>query len=95
MTEETKYGVAWFEPDQWEELKSVSADSSKLGATYEAWLSNFNQTIGKMQATGVVIEKVSVDIAELVVWSTVNGLEVDSASRSGFVTHKLLQNAGK
>ncbi len=40
MTKDAKVCVAWFEPEQWEELKAASAVSSILETTYEEWHSN-------------------------------------------------------
>ena len=89
MTKEVRIGVAWFESEQWEELKAVSADSSILETTYEEWHSNILKTLGEMNSGGLIVHKVKVNIAELVKWSKERGVQIDAQVRSEFVAQKL------
>ena len=87
--------VAWFESNQWDELKAVSVDSSKLEATYEEWKSNADNTFEKMQSGGLVIHRIQIDIGELVEWSQKKGVPIDGNARSEFAIQKFAQLDGE
>jgi len=95
MTKEVKVGVAWFEPDQWEYLKAVSVDSTILEPNYEDWRSNIEKTIQEMRAGGLPIQKVHIDVHDLVDWCKAEDIQVDGNARSEFAAYKLKQTSGE
>ena len=84
-----KAGVAWYRPEQWKRLRQVADDVNELEETYEEWLSLATQKIAELQAQGIQIEKVEIDINELLTYCNIRGLPVTAKSRAEFVTDKL------
>jgi hypothetical protein len=84
-----KVGIAWYRPEQWGHLRQISDDVNKLEESYEEWLSIATKTLGELQAQGMEIEKVEIDINELHAYCNDQGIPVNAKSRSEFVTDKL------
>jgi hypothetical protein len=84
-----KVGIAWYRPEQWGRLRQISDDVNKLEESYEEWLSIATKTLGELQAQGMEIEKVEIDINELQAYCNDRGMPVNAKSRSEFVTDKL------
>jgi len=76
--------IAWFEANQWEKLIEVSIDSSSLGETYEVWRNNAETMIEKMQSGGMILQKIQVEVDELVEWAKRKGVPIDGKARSEF-----------
>jgi len=89
MANNPKVCVAWFEVDQWEKIRDVSTDSSRLESTYDEWRSNIEKTIQEMNSGGLVIHKVPVDVHELVSWCKSKDIQIDGKARSEFAAYKL------
>ena len=85
----TKFGFAWYRPEQWSRLREVSADRAELEETFAEWESLAEQTLRSLQTQGMHIEKVMVDVEELLVWCKDRGLPVDASARSHYVTDLL------
>lgn len=80
--------IAWFEPEEWDQLRQIAADGDQL-ASYEEWKTTEEANIRQLEREGVVVEKVVVDLSELKVWCDGNGLTLDRMARASFATHKL------
>ena len=89
MTKQIEYGVAWYVPGQWKKLKEVSSDSLQLEATYEEWISNAEKSIAELESKGMIIQRVNIEIDELVEWSKANNIQIDGKARSQFAAIKL------
>jgi hypothetical protein len=81
--------LAWFKPEQWESLKAESADRERLEETYELWLEAAEATVEQLAAEGVVVERIEVDLDELVAWCRENSLTLDASARANFAAEKL------
>jgi len=86
-------GVAWYEPEQWERLLDISADRDELEATHAEWERNAVQSMKRLSRGGVWLEKVTVDLEELVQWCLSRNLPVDGKSRAAFASEKLRQGS--
>lgn len=82
-------GIAWFQPDQWPQLREVSADRESLETTHEEWERTASKTLKRLRREGIDVRKVPVDIAELVEWCNRSGTPINSAARADFASHKL------
>lgn len=93
MTEEEKHyaGICWFEKNQWEKLKEVAEDRDRLEETWEEWHARSLDMIDTFATRNIFIEKVSVDLEELIQWCEKNDKSINSATRAEFVTQKMLQ----
>ena len=86
---ETKLGVAWYRKEQWERLRSVSSDRDGLETAFEEWEESAKRKFNELRIAGNAVEKVDVDVEELVTWCKGRGMEIDGKARSHFVADKL------
>jgi len=84
-----KVGMAWYRPEQWGRLRQISDDVNDLEETYEEWLSIATQKLAELQALGMEIEKVEIDINELQAYCNNQAAPVNAKSRAEFVTDRL------
>jgi hypothetical protein len=84
-------GVAWYRPEQWQRLREVSEDADNLEETYDAWLKSAERMIRDGIPAGVVVEKIDVDIEEMLAWCNVLGLPMNAASRARFISERVRQ----
>lgn len=82
-------GVAWYRRDQWQRLLEIAEDADELSETYESWLSEAEKAIRLMAAENVFLEKVDVDVEEILAWCNARDLPVDSKARSNYVVEKM------
>jgi hypothetical protein len=84
-----KFGFAWFRPEQWSRLRQVSADREELEETLAEWESRAEETLGSLQAQGMNIERVIVDVEEVLAGCKHRGLPFDANARSHYVADLL------
>jgi len=84
-------GVAWYRPEQWDRLREVSEDVENLEETYDAWLHTAERMIREGIPADVVVEKIDVDVEEVLAWCNVRGLQMNAASRARFVSERVRQ----
>ena len=84
-------GVAWYRINQWQRLRAVSIDADNLEDTYEEWLREAEQKVAEFGALGLRVEKVDVDVEQLIAWCNERGLKLDGGARSMYVTERLCQ----
>lgn len=82
-------GVAWYRPEQWKRLREISSDVDELEETYDEWLQAASMNFEEVEKLGVYLQKVDIDVNELLMWCGIRGLPVNGESRSRFVTEKL------
>ncbi len=78
-------GVCWFQPEQWDRLKEISDDRDALEDSYEEWRRNASSTIHELMAVDQIIEKVKINLEELLIWCNEKGVLVNSESRAEYV----------
>ena len=84
-------GVAWYRPEQWQRLREVSEDVDNLEETYDAWLQTAERMIRDGIPTDVAVEKIDVDVEEVLAWCNEMGLPMNAASRARFVSERVRQ----
>ena len=84
-------GVAWYRPEQWQRLREVSEDVENLEETYDAWLQTAERMIRDGIPADVVVEKIDVDVEEVLAWCNVMGLPMNTASRARFESERVRQ----
>ena len=85
----TKFGIAWYRPEQWSRLLEVSDDRDDLEATFAEWERLAEEKFRALQAEGMNIEKVVVDIDDHLAWCKSRKLSVDDSARSHYVADLL------
>jgi pantothenate kinase-related protein Tda10 len=82
-------GVAWYRPEQWARLREISDDVEDLDDTYEEWRQKAEQVLRNGIAADMTMEKVDIDVEEVLAWCNVLGLPMNSRSRSRYVSDRL------
>jgi len=83
--------MAWYRPDQWTLLRAVSTDREELEETYEEWLGAASRQVRELQARGLQVRKIDVEVAALVRWCNSQGRAVDGEARAEYAGHGLGQ----
>jgi hypothetical protein len=84
-------GVAWYRPEQWDRLREVAEDVDNLEETYDAWLKTAEQMIRDGIPSEVQVEKIDIDVEEVLAWCNVHSLPMNASSRSRFVSERVRQ----
>ncbi|SRR6266567_7394826 len=84
-------GIAWYRPGQWERLREVAEDAENLEETYEAWLQTAERMIREGIPANISIEKVDLDVEEVLAWCNARGLAINAETRSRYVSERLRQ----
>jgi hypothetical protein len=82
-------GLAWYRPEQWARLIEVSADAGNLESTHEKWEVIAEKAVADFAQEGVAVQRVDVDVEELVEWCLARQCPVNAQARSSFAAHKL------
>jgi hypothetical protein len=82
-------GVAWYRREQWQRLREVSEDVDNLEETYDAWLQTAEGMIRDGLPPNAVVEKIDIDVEEVLAWCNILGLPMNAASRSRFVSERV------
>ncbi len=91
---QTRVGVAWYKPSEWEQLRQAVTDPERLELTHREWLQIAKKGCRELQANGFDYERVIVAVDELVAWCRDRGVPVDADARSQFAAFKLSKRAG-
>lgn len=84
-------GVAWYRPEQWARLREVSEDVENLEETYDAWLQTAERLIRDGIPPEEVVERIDIDVEEVLAWCNTHGLPMNASSRSKFVSERVRQ----
>ena len=82
-------GVAWYQPEQWPLLKKNAADPDVLEDTYEEWLKMAETAVINLEKQGVLIERVTINIEDLLRWCRARNRPLDGSARAEFTTRQL------
>ncbi len=88
-------GVCWYQSGQWERLREISEDRNDLEETYEEWRKNAHKTIQDLESEGHRIQKVKIDLEELVIWCNEKRIPINMAARAEYVSTLLQQKYNK
>jgi hypothetical protein len=84
-----RLGLAWFDREQWQRLTEVVPDRSELDETFEQWERNARKAMKELERRGQLVEKVLINVDELLAWCTLTGLAPNGKGRSEFVLEVL------
>jgi len=84
-------GVAWYRPEQWARLREIYEDVENLDDTYEEWRQKAEQVLRDSIPADVTMEKVDIDVEEVLAWCNVLGLPMNAQSRARYVSDRLRQ----
>ena len=72
-------------------MKEEAADPDVLEETYEEWLGIAQKAVLDFGRQGVRVERVDVDLEELLAWCRANNRPLDGKARAEFTTRQLRQ----
>jgi hypothetical protein len=78
-------GVGCYSRTEWQKLREVAADPERLENSYEEWLAVFDQAWRKMEASGIALVKVPVDVSGLINWCRGRNMPIDGKARAQYV----------
>lgn len=84
-----KLGMAWYKKDQWNDWLKVRSDRNKIEKTYEEWEQMASDKILELLSNGTQVQKIVVDLHEVVKWCEFKNINIDATSISQFVTEIL------
>ncbi len=87
-TEKPVLGVGWYKKEQWPLLREKSKDAEELEETYDDWVANSNDTINNLSKSNYYIEKIEIDVEELIEWCKKENCVLNGESRSKYITLK-------
>ncbi len=76
--------VAWYKPEQWEQLRNTAADPDRVPTTFEEWHVNAKRRDAELAAEGFSVEKVFVDIPTMLNWLRAQGRKNTTEDRLAF-----------
>jgi hypothetical protein len=82
-------GVAWYRPEQWVRLREICVDRASVEWTHAEWLVNATNRFAELTAQGYRLERVDVDVEQLLAWCLAQGKVVDGPARSAYAAHLL------
>jgi len=82
-------GIAWYRRNQWARLLEVSADASELEPTWREWHIAALRQLRHLHKQGIALEKVPVDVDDLMRWCQSRGRVIDGAARSEYAAFLL------
>ena len=86
-------GVAWYSSNEWQQLREVAADPERLEKTYQEWLVVVDQACQKIEASGIAIVKVPIDVHGLIGWCRERNLPIDGKARAQYVVEVMKTGA--
>lgn len=85
--------IAWYRPEDWEELLRISVDSDQLEATHAEWLKAATKAREDFLARGAFVHKVIVDLKELQEWCARRRVPIDAGARAEFACERIQKTA--
>ena len=82
-------GLAWYRPDQWPRLRAISEDRDQLELNHEEWLRMASERFDDLRRQGQQVQKVEVDVEDLLKWCRTRGLPVNSSTRAQYAAARL------
>jgi len=86
---ETAFGFAWFDREQWSRMAEIAEDRAAMDDSFEDWESSALSALRDLEAKGVTVEKVPIDVPAFAAWCREKGLPLTSGSRAKYVSFVL------
>ena len=80
LVTETVLGMAWYTPEAWARLKAIP--EARVDMSYRAYVRNYEAYVRRFAAEGIKVERVAVDVDQMLAWCHRNGYAVDTTGRT-------------
>jgi len=81
--------IAWYRREQWGMLRAVSADAAKLEESYDDWLEFASRHVKELEARGIGVHKIDVEVGALTRWCKRQRRPVDGEARAEYAQRGL------
>lgn len=95
MDEPVSMAFPWYRPEEWARLATVADDRDAMEPSYRDWLTAAEKNILQMALAGIRVQRVEIDVAELVTWCAARNLPNTSATRSQYAFELIQRTAGR
>ncbi len=82
---ERQVNLAYYRPQDWTRLLSITEDRKDLHDTWEEWHQEYLATMKKLRSMGLHVNQFTIDLDELVQYCFLKGMRITSSARSQFV----------
>lgn len=84
-------GLCWIKEDQWLRLLEVAEDKASLEATWQEWEAKSLEMIKVFATRNILIEKIAVDVEDLISWCQKSDKPVSASTRAEYVTALMME----
>lgn len=77
-------GIAWYELEDFDELKAIMKDGNLLAPTYHQWRLSAETAERKLRRQGHKVVRANIRPVEFVEWCRSRGLDVDAKARQHY-----------
>ena len=88
-SENLEVAIAWYRLEQWALLRAVSADGQSLEETYETWAAFASEQVRDLEAKGLRVHKIDVELGALMRWYESERRAVDGDARAEYARRGL------
>lgn len=81
-------GMVWYRQEDFDRLKAMFSDGSKIGPTFDDWLDSAQKGYEKLTADGNVVVKAYIDPESFPQWCAEHGKELDARGRSAYANER-------
>jgi len=82
-------GVAWYRAEDYPRLLEVATDRKGMHSRFVDWEQSALLNNDKLREQGIRIEKIEIDLEELIAWCNARNRSNDGAARAEFAVEKL------
>jgi len=82
-------GITWYNPDQYDVVRSYCVDGEKMDRTFEEWKAGAENAVRELRSDGNEVVRVDFDLEEFRVWCSAKGKKPNASSRSEYTVEKL------
>jgi len=93
MNRDPVIAFAWYDEVQWHLLITVVPDRNELDDTFQEWEQSAIESVQRLEAQGLVVERIPVYVGALCSWCRERNLPVNGAARAQYVAG-LLRHKG-
>jgi len=86
---EAKLGIPWFKPEQWTQLREISADPDVLEVDYDTWHQKAEGRVRDFESRGIHVEQVLIDVNEFSEWCRSRQMRCDAQARSQYAAEEV------
>ncbi len=82
MAQVEAVGIAWYRREDYQRLKEMFTDGSKLPDTFDEWFRLARRTYRTLTASGLRVERAYIDPEVFPAWCKANGLKMNAKART-------------